>query len=90
MEPNLPTILIVEDHRATRRFLADNLAADGYEPLEAESAAEGLHLIAESFPQAAIIDLGLPDRDGLDLLRQLREFGSCASTARPQRPNSRS
>ena len=36
---NPPTILIVEDHRATRRFLADNLAADGYEPLEADSRA---------------------------------------------------
>jgi DNA-binding response OmpR family regulator len=86
MEPNPPPILIVEDHRATRRFLADNLAADGYEPLEAESAAEGLRLIAECLPQAAIIDLGLPDRDGLDLLRQLREFGRCGRALDAQLP----
>lgn len=86
MEPNLATILIVEDHRATRRFLADNLAADGYEPLEAETATEGLHLIAECFPEAAIIDLGLPDRDGLELLRELREFGRSGRALDPQLP----
>src|SRR5271156_1352672 len=86
MEPNPPPILIVEDHRATRRFLADNLAADGYEPLEAETATEGLHLIAECFPEAAIIDLGLPDRDGLELLRELREFGRSGRALDPQLP----
>jgi len=75
MEPNLPTILIVEDHPATRRFLADNLAADGYEPLEALSAGEGRRLIAGRSPDLAIVDLGLPDRDGLDLLREVRESG---------------
>lgn len=66
-------ILIVEDHCATRRFLADNLAADGYEPLEADCAAAGRRLIASRPPELAIIDLGLPDRDGLDLLREIRE-----------------
>jgi DNA-binding response OmpR family regulator len=72
MEPNLPAILIVEDHCATRRFLADNLAADGYEPLEARSSADGRRMIASHSPELAILDLGLPDRDGLDLLRELR------------------
>lgn len=72
MEPDPPTILIVEDHSATRRFLADNLAADGYEPIEAATAAEGLRLIAAGPPELAIIDLGLPDRDGLELLSQVR------------------
>jgi DNA-binding response OmpR family regulator len=73
MEPDLPTILIVEDHRMTRTFLADNLAADGYEPVEAESAAEGLRLIANRSLDVAIIDLCLPDRDGLELLSELRD-----------------
>jgi DNA-binding response OmpR family regulator len=72
MEPDRPTILIVEDHCVTRRFLADNLAADGYEPIEAGTAAEGLRLIATGSPELAIIDLGLPDRDGLELLREVR------------------
>jgi DNA-binding response OmpR family regulator len=72
MEPDPPKVLIVEDHTATRRFLADNLAVDGYEPLEACSAADGLRLIAAGPPEVAIIDLGLPDRDGLELLTEVR------------------
>jgi len=72
MEPDQPRVLIVEDHTITRRFLADNLAADGFEPIEAGTAAEGLRLIAERQPELAVIDLGLPDRDGLELLREVR------------------
>ena len=72
MEPDQPRVLIVEDHTITRRFLADNLAADGFEPVEAGTAAEGLRLIAERQPELAVIDLGLPDRDGLELLREVR------------------
>jgi DNA-binding response OmpR family regulator len=72
MEPDSPKVLIVEDHCTTRRFLGDNLAADGYEPLEAATAAEGLRKIAQARPDAAIIDLGLPDRDGLELLSEVR------------------
>lgn len=72
MERDLTTILIVEDHSATRRFLADNLAADGFEPLEARSCSEGLRVLATEAPELAIVDLSLPDRDGLELLRELR------------------
>ncbi|MGH2915566.1 MAG: response regulator transcription factor [Solirubrobacteraceae bacterium] len=73
MKPEPQTIAVVEDHVATRRFLADNLAADGYEPLEARTVSEGLALIASEMPDAVIVDLGLPDGDGLELLRELRE-----------------
>lgn len=73
MEPNPPVVLIVEDHAVTRRFLADNLAVDGYEPVEAETAADGLRMIGERMPELAIVDLGLPDHDGLDLVRRLRD-----------------
>src|SRR5438874_9154573 len=66
------TILLVEDHTATRTFLADNLVADGYEVLEAESTADARRLIDTAFPDAAIVDLGLPDRDGLELVRDVR------------------
>ncbi len=72
MEPERPTVLIVEDHTATRRFLADNLAADGFEPIEAGTAAEGLRVIATGSPELAVIDLSLPDRDGLELLTEVR------------------
>src|SRR5437868_10402576 len=67
------TILLIEDHRTTRRFLADNLAADGYEILEAESAGDAERMIASEFREIAILDLGLPDRDGLELLQEVRD-----------------
>jgi DNA-binding response OmpR family regulator len=79
-------ILIVEDHRPTRKFLADNLAADGYELLEAECAAEAARLMETRFPDLAIIDLGLPDRDGLELIRQVREADRVAGRVDPELP----
>lgn len=80
------TILVVEDHRSTRTFLADNLSADGYELLEAETAAEAQHLMATSFPDLAVVDLGLPDRDGLELLRTVREADRLAGRLDPDLP----
>lgn len=80
------TILVVEDDRATRTFLADNLAADGYEPLGAATAREGLRLMETQFPDLAILDLGLPDRDGLELLQQIRAADGVASSLDPLLP----
>lgn len=71
-----PRILIVEDHELTRRFLADNLSADGYEPLATGSLAHARQLIATELPAIAVLDLGLPDGDGLALLAELRRPGS--------------
>ena len=86
MELEPATILVVEDHRPTRTFLADNLSADGYELLEAETAAEAQHLMETSFPDLAIVDLGLPDRDGLDLVRRVREADRIAGRIDPDLP----
>jgi DNA-binding response OmpR family regulator len=86
MEPKPPTVLIVEDHAPTRRFLADNLAADGYEPVEAESAHDGLRLMVSKAPDLAVVDLGLPDRDGLELLREIRTADETASRVDPRLP----
>lgn len=80
------TILVVEDDRHTRSFLADNLAADGYEPLAAANAHEAVRLMETRFPDLAIVDLTLPDRDGLDLLRQVREADGVASRIDPHLP----
>src|SRR4051812_5383764 len=63
------TILLVEDDRPTRTFLADNLAADGYEPIGAATVREAVRLMETRYPDLAIVDLTLPDRDGLELLR---------------------
>lgn len=86
MESEVATILLVEDHTATREFLAENLAADGFEPIQAECAADAERLIESSFPDLAIIDLGLPDRDGLELLRRVRRADRVADRVDPDLP----
>jgi DNA-binding response OmpR family regulator len=80
------TILVVEDHRATRTFLADNLTADGYELVEAECARDAIRLLATRYPDLAIVDLGLPDRDGLELLREVRDADRLAGGVDPDVP----
>lgn len=80
------TILVVEDDRHTRTFLADNLAADGYEPIGAANARDALRLMETRYPDLAIVDLTLPDRDGLDLLRQVRAADGVASRIDPHLP----
>ena len=86
MDDTAATLLIVEDHALTRSFLADNLVADGYDLLEAESAAHAERLIESSCPDLAIIDLGLPDRDGLELLTQIRDGEPVAGRIDPNLP----
>jgi DNA-binding response OmpR family regulator len=80
------TILLVEDDAATRTFLADNLCADGYEPLVAGTAREGLAAIETRFPDLAIIDVGLPDVSGLELLQSVRNGDGIVSRADPLLP----
>jgi DNA-binding response OmpR family regulator len=86
MQETPATILVVEDHRATRRFLADNLAADGYEPLEAGSVAEAKRLIVNGFPDLGIVDLGLPDGDGLELVHHVRAVDRVGARIDPDLP----
>jgi DNA-binding response OmpR family regulator len=81
-----PTILIVEDDRHTRTFLADNLAADGFEPVGAANAREAVRLMETRYPDLAIVDLTLPDRDGLELLKQVRESDGVATRIDPLLP----
>jgi DNA-binding response OmpR family regulator len=85
MDQAAATILVVEDHCATRTFLADNLTADGFELLEAESIEDAERLMGTRFPDLAILDLGLPDGDGLDLLRRVRRADR-AGRADPELP----
>jgi DNA-binding response OmpR family regulator len=86
MDETPATILIVEDHRPTRMFLTDNLAADGYELLEAETAIDAERMLATKFPDLAIVDLGLPDRDGLDLVRRIRDADRAVCRIDPDVP----
>jgi DNA-binding response OmpR family regulator len=66
------TILVAEDDASTRTFLADELSADGYELLVAETASEALRLLGSSFPDLVILDVGLPDASGLEIIRRVR------------------
>ncbi|HET6329193.1 MAG TPA: response regulator [Holophagaceae bacterium] len=68
------TVLLVEDEAPMRRFLRVALEGQGYRLLEAETAREGLSLAASHQPDLALMDLGLPDMDGLELTKRLREW----------------
>lgn len=78
--------MVVEDDTATRRFLADNLVADGYELLEADCLAVARKLLKEVPPDLILLDPGLPDGDGLKLVRELREEGRAAAAIDPDLP----
>ncbi len=72
MNASGPRILVVEDEAPMRRFLRAALQAQGYRCLEAVDGAEGTRLLASHQPEVVLLDLGLPDRDGLELTREWR------------------
>lgn len=69
-----PLVLLVEDELPIRKFLGASLASAGYRLQEATTGREALKLAAESPPDLVILDLGLPDIDGQELLAQLRQW----------------
>ncbi len=74
MTPAKRLILVVEDEAPIRRFLKAALEAAGYRLLEAADAGEGLSLAASHNPDLVLLDLGLPDRDGLEVIGRLRQW----------------
>lgn len=70
------TVLVVEDDRALSAAVAATLKAAGYRPVLAHSAAEGLRWLAHYRPDLVLLDLGLPDRDGLTLIGDIRARGA--------------
>jgi len=69
-----PLILIVEDEPQMRRFLRASLGSHGFRLLEAGTAKEALALATSQSPEVILLDLGLPDGDGIALARSLREW----------------
>jgi two-component system KDP operon response regulator KdpE len=69
-------VLVVDDEPPIRRFLRTSLTAHGYEIVDAENANDALGQLARNRVDVIILDLGLPDMDGLDVLRHVRESGS--------------
>ena len=68
-----PLILIIEDDPAIRRFLRATLAAEDYQYFESITAGDGIAQIDARRPDLLLLDLGLPDRDGLDVIRHVRQ-----------------
>lgn len=73
MNGHSATILIIDDEPQIRRFLRISLAAQGYTVVEAATGAQALTQIALAQPDLAVLDLGLPDMDGKDVLARLRQ-----------------
>jgi two-component system, OmpR family, KDP operon response regulator KdpE len=69
-------ILVIEDEQPIRRFLRASLANEGYRVSEAVTGDEGLRMASSQPPDLVILDLGLPDLDGQDVLQRLREWST--------------
>lgn len=69
-----PNALIIDDEVQIRRLLRANLEANGYRVLEAATGQEGIAQAAQGRPEVVILDLGLPDMDGVAVLKRLREW----------------
>jgi len=69
-------VLVIEDELAIRRFLMPSLQSHGFKVLETGKGGEGLTLAASHNPDLILLDLGLPDMDGLEVVRRLREWSS--------------
>ncbi len=80
------TILLIEDDPATRGFLADNLSADGYAIRTARGVKEGVDELRTQFPDLVVLDVGLPDGSGLELVRAVRQADGITERVDPRTP----
>ena len=86
MEGGSQSLLVVEDDEATRGFLSDNLAADGFRVATATAAGEALRAIEVRRPDLVVLDLILEDGDGLKVLDRVRSADGMASRIDPALP----
>jgi two-component system KDP operon response regulator KdpE len=73
---NPATIIVIEDEAQIRRFLRTTLASEGYQVIEAETGKQGLSEAATRKPDLIILDLGLPDMDGVEVVKGVRAWSS--------------
>lgn len=69
-------VLVIEDEPGIRKFLKAVLTSHDYKPVFAETASEGIKLITIHTPEVIVLDLGLPDMDGLEVIRNIREWSN--------------
>jgi two-component system KDP operon response regulator KdpE len=85
-----PTVLVIEDEAPIRHFLRTTLAGHGFQVIEAHTGQDGLAQAAARNPEIIVLDLGLPDLDGLEVTRRLREWTTVpiiVLSARNQEPD---
>jgi two-component system cell cycle response regulator DivK len=70
--PTDPLVLVVEDDERSRKLVRDVLSADGLRTIEAATGADALAIAAEELPDVILLDLGLPDMNGIDVARALK------------------
>ena len=80
-------ILVIDDERSIRRMLQVLLESAGHTMISAEDASHGFHSLAMEKPDLLILDLGLPDMDGLECLRRLREWSTVPVLILSARPD---
>ncbi len=68
------TIVLIEDERNISSFISTTLEAQDYKVVTAATGRDGLNLVASICPEIVLLDLGLPDMDGIDVLRQIRAW----------------
>jgi two-component system KDP operon response regulator KdpE len=76
MSPEKQIIAVIEDEAPIRRFLRVSLAAEGFRVLEATTAEGGLRVITQQHPDIILLDLGLPDGDGMEIIRSVRGWSA--------------
>lgn len=76
MAENGLRILVIDDERAIRRYLRTSLAVHGHEVMEAATGQAGLDMVLARRPDLIVLDLGLPDMDGVEVTRRLREWSA--------------
>jgi two-component system KDP operon response regulator KdpE len=71
-----PTVVLIEDEPQIRRFLRATLTSQGYRLFEAPTGADGLVEVGSRLPDVVVVDRGLPDMDGIEVIRRLREWSA--------------
>lgn len=69
-------ILVIDDEASIRKLLRVSLEANGYSIVEAQTGYEGLQKVAEERPDIILLDLGLPDKSGINIIKEIREWSN--------------
>ena len=75
-----PTVLVIEDYDDTRQLISSILRKDGYHVIEAEDGVEGLLKASAGYPDLVIMDLALPEMDGVETARRIRQTPKLSRT----------